>query len=258
MDGPDGVYAVQPDGSNAHKIVDFGASASQYPRWSPGGDRIACEVPGGGIRVFKTDGSTSWADSYVDDGHHPSWSPDGSQIAREMDGSIYVGNADGSGNRLVAQHGYEDYRDPDWSPDGSQIVFATEYGDLYVVLTDGSGLRRVTSGSACDFWPAWSPDGSKIAFSRRKSGEGKFGLWVMDGEGNGAVRLTPRDDVERYNPDWSPDGTQIAFGAYWSDDWAIRAINADGSGERTVVEHMGFQPSWSRGPVQLDIVVRGR
>src|SRR6266511_2929126 len=35
--------------------------------------------------------------------------------------------------------------------------------DIYVIRTDGSGLRRLTHGSAKEFTPSWSPDGRWIA-----------------------------------------------------------------------------------------------
>ncbi|HCG29385.1 MAG TPA: S9 family peptidase, partial [Chloroflexi bacterium] len=59
------------------------------------------------------------------------------------------------------------------SPDGSRVVFSLgpiakkgEYpeADLWLAETDGSGLRRLTTGESSDGQARWSPDGSLIAF----------------------------------------------------------------------------------------------
>ncbi len=64
----------------------------------------------------------------------------------------------------------------DYSPDGTQIVFMrgdpngpAEQGALFVVNTDGGGLRRITPrGFANGFTGgSWSPDGRWILFEHR-------------------------------------------------------------------------------------------
>jgi TolB protein len=63
--------------------------------------------------------------------------------------------------------------DPAWSPDGESVVFASDaasragFRSLYVIHADGSGLRRLTAGSADDSMPSWSPDGGPVVFARR-------------------------------------------------------------------------------------------
>ncbi len=48
---------------------------------------------------------------------------------------------------------------PDWSPDGKLIAFAStrDGGGIFVVGTDGKGIRRVTATRGKT--PEWSPDG---------------------------------------------------------------------------------------------------
>ena len=71
--------------------------------------------------------------------------------------------------------------------------------NLYVVNSDGSGLRNLTSklaagagpgrGPASD--PAWSPDGQMIAFVRLNAGLGEP-IYVVKADGSGLRNLTPK------------------------------------------------------------------
>jgi Tol biopolymer transport system component len=73
----------------------------------------------------------------------PSWSPHGTKLAFVRSSSsgqagIYAVRRDGSGlHRLTRRGG-----DPAWSPDGKWIAFV-RFGDLYVIRTNGRGLRRL-------------------------------------------------------------------------------------------------------------------
>jgi hypothetical protein len=55
--------------------------------------------------------------------------------------------------------------------------------DIYVVHSDGTGLRRLAAGAR---GPAWSPDGARIAYVSLSA---RGGLWVMDADGSGKRRV---------------------------------------------------------------------
>src|SRR5471032_888503 len=64
--------------------------------------------------------------------------------------TLFISNADGSGEQPLAQSGSLDYN-PVWSASGDWIVFTSERNgsaDLYRVHTDGSGLERLTDDPA--------------------------------------------------------------------------------------------------------------
>ena len=107
--------------------------------------------------------------------------------------------------------------EPQPSPDGRRIVFvvsATDLEankrrtDLYLVGTDGSGLRRLTSHEAADGSPRWSPDGKTIWFLSSRSGSSQ--VWRISADGGEAEQVTKQPlDVGAFLP--SPDGMKLAL-----------------------------------------------
>lgn len=115
------------------------------------------------------------------------------------------------------------------SPDGSRVVFSLGWGskegelpvaDLWAAATDGSSLRRLTSGESNDVSPVWSPDGSTLAFISDRAArgakqgdegddQGAGALYVIAPDGGEAVRMT-KPGFSVSTPKWSPDGRQLA------------------------------------------------
>ncbi len=53
---------------------------------------------------------------------------------------------------------------PSWSHDGRRIAFVRS-GDLYVMRSDGSRVRRVAQGASAELGvPVWSHDGRRLYF----------------------------------------------------------------------------------------------
>jgi eukaryotic-like serine/threonine-protein kinase len=101
---------------------------------------------------------------------------------------------------------------PDVSPDGNWIVFRTVGGqeDLFLVRSDGTGLRKLTDDIHRDRGPSWSPDGKRVAFYSNRD-EGKYEIWAINADGSGLTRLTKTSDRGTWFPFWSPDGKRIAY-----------------------------------------------
>jgi Tol biopolymer transport system component len=182
---------------------------------------------------------------------------------------IYTMTAEGGQLRLVTE-GPD--RIPEWSPDGTRITFvrggyaeatdddpspANANRNVWVVNSDGSGLRQVTDGR----WHGsadWSPDGRRLVtdsdFSvvelgvdgsdRRVLVEGEYGgqSWSPDGEAlvlafglglglaeDGQPPVEPLDTPVASSPEWSPDGEWIAFtdGENEADLWVVRSDGTD-------------------------------
>jgi Tol biopolymer transport system component/serine/threonine protein kinase len=155
--GSNEVYIMNADGSDVEQITDSGGN-NFNPLWSPAGERILFITDRDGDRdiySIAVDGTdeialaTNSADEYA-----PAWSPDGGVIAfarGNADGPVdlYIMDADGSNQQVVADGVYPDDPNPVWSPDGEQIAFLRSGApavDIYVVsIADGSETRLTTN-----------------------------------------------------------------------------------------------------------------
>jgi dipeptidyl aminopeptidase/acylaminoacyl peptidase len=106
---------------------------------------------------------------------------------------------------------------PEISPDGKLIVFGLRKTDLeankgstdlWLVGSDGKGLRQLTVHSAGDFNPCWSKDGQKVYFLSTRSGSSQ--VWSIPIDGGEAEQVT-RLPLDVGNLKISPDGKNIAF-----------------------------------------------
>jgi serine/threonine protein kinase/Tol biopolymer transport system component len=95
------------------------------------------------------------------------------------------------------------------SPDGRWIAFQTSAPreDLFVVQTDGNGLRQLTNDDHKDRVPRWSPDGSRILFYSNRSG--RYEAWMIRPDGSGLQQATYTQGEPLFSPVWSPDGKRF-------------------------------------------------
>ena len=106
---------------------------------------------------------------------------------------------------------------PQISPDASQILYRrngfdimkdNSRGDLWIINSDGSSHRKLTSREVSESQAKWSPTGDRIAFvSATNEGSELYMYWVKTGQ---IAKLTQLE-MSPGNLSWSPDGKQIAF-----------------------------------------------
>ena len=107
--------------------------------------------------------------------------------------------------------------DPRISPDGQHIVYVRSFMDimsdrrrsnLWILRSDGSDHRPLTSGNENHRSPRWSPDGRRLLYlSGEEDSPQIYCRWMDTGQSARLSRLqNPPSDVS-----WSPDGSQIAF-----------------------------------------------
>ncbi|MFN2442872.1 MAG: S9 family peptidase, partial [Thermoanaerobaculia bacterium] len=107
--------------------------------------------------------------------------------------------------------------EPAVSPDGRRVAFTVRVTDLeanrgrtdiWVVGSDGTGLRRLTEDPASDGSPLWAPDSKTIYFLSSRSGSSQ--VWKMPAAGGAASQVTSQPlDIGGFKV--SPNGSRLAF-----------------------------------------------
>ena len=107
--------------------------------------------------------------------------------------------------------------DPQISPDGTQVVYRrngfdimkdNSRGNLWIINTDGSSHRKLTSREVNESQSSWSPNGDRIAFvSSTDEGSELYMYWINTGQ----IAKLSQLDKSPGNLTWSPDGKHLAF-----------------------------------------------
>jgi len=161
--GPSGVFVMNADGRDKHRVSAHGFDDHQPPEWSPDG-RMLAYLSDDSIWVVDLERSTSRRLLHSPDRGTKdlAWSPDGKSLAfthGDGDFEIFVVNLDGSGLRNLTDNERVHDESPSWSPDGTAIVFASTRDDtteIYAMRADGSARTRLTESAAGDPYPVWS------------------------------------------------------------------------------------------------------
>ena len=172
------IAMMRADGTGLQLLTD-GSANYGLPAWSPDGRRLVCRVAGAdqnGLRMLDIE-TRKLTVLTTGAGHEnfPSWSPKGDRIAftSDRDGNyeIYIIAPDGTGLRRLTNSPGNDAHNA-WSPDGEWIAFTSarggfkdesplhpynpqSYGDLYVMRTDGTDVRKLTDDQFEDGTPTW-------------------------------------------------------------------------------------------------------
>jgi Tol biopolymer transport system component len=100
------------------------------------------------------------------------------------------------------------------SPRGDAIAFASIglEEDLWIIRSDGTGLRKVTDDRPRDRVPSFSPDGKRLVFHSDR--DGFWNIWTIGVDGSGLSQLTADRTLALLYPVFSPDGTKLTVSSY--------------------------------------------
>jgi Tol biopolymer transport system component len=227
------LWVAEADGSHQRRLTEGPANFSD---WSPDGSRIAfdyADESGVHIGTIAPDGSKRRALTDLPGIQEaPKWSPDGRSIVFDafpfdqdtFSVSIWVMRSDGSQPRQLTQGAID--VEPVFSPDGTQIAFGRIVGDsaagqleaIYVMNSDGTGLRELVAARPALEHPDWSPDGRLITFNiapESLEAPDSGAILAVRTNGHGLrVLHKPTTDLRFFKAVWSPDGRQMLTGCF--------------------------------------------
>ncbi len=200
------LFIVRPNGSELREITDF--IEDGLPCWSPDGKSLVFSSTRHGdkqSRVYIID-EVPFTGGKVkgrplnfgpDDvrGEYPTWTADNQIVYSGCD--LTVAPAPCGLFIMSAAPGPQSFKQltdikNDTAPAayGDKIAFMSDRDgnwEIYVIHTDGSGLKRLTKNAAIDGLPTWSPDGKTLAFVSNQGGA--WAIWAMNPDGSRRRKL---------------------------------------------------------------------
>jgi hypothetical protein len=252
--GPNTLYVMSAAGDTNVAVVND--TSTFYPKWSPDGTHLGficgdgfseldvCVIPDvtGAISSLPLNSYTVITDNAPADWQSgpiaAAWdplNPDRVVFARDSTDGVnpptsrfFTANFDGASVQAlhtsildIGTGSLQVFGTMDWSSDGSLLAFAGRdpLGNerIYVMNSDGTGLRQLTFLPGYDDGPLFSPDGSEVLFGRYEQ-RCAYNGWIVDinnTDGSLERQITDDDvcdfDYDLLTGDWSPNGSQLVL-----------------------------------------------
>ena len=165
-------------------------------------------------------------------------------------GEIYAITPGGTAARITVSNGSSN---PAYSPDGSKIAFVSTNNQVFIMNSDGSGRRQITTSNTAKTEPTWSADGSRIAYVSNSfdvDGQTDLEIWAIKADGTGRTQLT-NNAFPDTQPAWSPRGDRLAFVSTRTGDTDrnVYVMDADGTDQGSVTANSppGCSPDCYQG-----------
>ena len=132
-------------------------------------------------------------------------------------------------------------------PGSPDYVYMTTYNQIFVMNTDGTGLKQLTNANGNSITPSISHAGDVVVFMSDadligENSDGNFEIYAAKTDGSRLSQITrsvgnPLKRHDSRDPDISGDGTTVAFDSYVD---LIPPLNDDLSDEIFVFDLVGF------------------
>ncbi|MFN8493487.1 MAG: SH3 domain-containing protein [Caldilineaceae bacterium] len=244
--GENGIYLINTDGSNEHKI--FGERQGLFsPKFSPDGQWIL---------FVRTDSYWKCRDISKDFGRYHC-EPDAPWLSnydliKEYRPQLARIDVNGGNYRDIAA--LDTASSPDWTSSG--IVYSSAAGIQATTDKAQNANRQVTFDEFKKYYmdPDWQPGPGgapgRIVFQRREASH--WEIFGVNPDGSGLVALTHpatalvNSQPSNVAPAWSPDGQHIVFLSNRTPEneagaWHVWVMNADGSNQHPLPVNLPFQ-----------------
>ena len=145
-----------------------------------------------------------------------------------------------------------------FNSDDSNIVYSLYRGkggngDIYIMNSNGSNHKQLTTHRGMDALPTFSPDNSKITWIHSDSGPDLEHIWIMNSDGSNKKRITPKD-LDCSYPIFTSTGkilfvsTELSPHSNKRDAGNIWMMNPDGSNRTLIVPRQFKGNIWNTEP----------
>lgn len=205
INGKHSIILMDIDGSNQVNVTKDSDLDILNFHFSPDGSKIyfASAFGESGISLYSYDIENKTRVKLTDNAgsdQQPNLSLQGDKIAfistrntHPNTGLCVLDLSSNSISKLICPDEIRFIYEPKFSPDGQKIVFHAVLNDetqhIFLVNTDGTGSKKLTSYSDLNQNPQFSPDGTKIVFKAQDINQ-RSDIYSMDISGNNLTNLT--------------------------------------------------------------------
>jgi TolB protein len=240
--GEKGIYLINIDGSNEHRIFDEGDTL-RSPKWSPDGNWIVFSRDTGHWNCYQQGPQCVTRDTLL--GRlPPAIAKNPAAVAKFLAQFDVVENpnwgiarVDSTGQQFRDIAAMDTARTPDWGDGG--IVYQSTAGIQQTADKPDAENKAVVAGHNLQD-PAWQPGGGRILYQSKRGDHWEIFSANPDGSGQVALTHPVTTLVDQLpsngSPAWSPDGQQIVYLSNRGENnsagaWRLWVMNADGSNQ---------------------------